>query len=94
VDLLGLVCGLCSCWDWACWAWSVGYSGGLLRGLAWLGPSYFWLLFECLGCNLSLGLVAVWAAGSYLLLFDLCGLGLAVQQIWWACYTFSGYIIC
>jgi hypothetical protein len=95
---------------WTCWAWCVVcvaagiglaglgvwtcYSGGLLRGLAWLGPGYFWLLFECLGCSLSLGLVAVWAAGSYLVLFDLCGLGLAVQQIWWACYTFSGYILC
>jgi hypothetical protein len=47
--------GLAGLGVWTC------YSGGLLRGLAWLGPSYFWLLFECLGCNLSLGLVAVWA---------------------------------
>ena len=62
---------------WTC------YSDGLLRGLAWLGLGYFFgLLFECLGCSLSLGLVAVWVAGSYLVLF-LCGLGLAVQQIWW-----------
>jgi hypothetical protein len=63
-------------------------------GLLGLGLVIFWLLFECLGCSLSLGLVAVWAAGSYLVLFDLCGLGLAVQQIWWACYILSGYIIC